>query len=272
MRERGLGGQRAAGTCQRCISCCSASSWAAGKARPNDQSRQHQGSPFGSVVLGLSLSRKKAKASQVALWHCGLRGLWRRCCAAALLRCSYSYSTCYLLCLCAMRLGFFGLNPGEKEAKVKSIKNPPPSKMTRKPSTKNRAPPMCLSGQLALKVRLAGSSKRDGDDWAWVVNVAPRWSVSLCSCWCQEQDLLSSGIGLNVMFCNKPRGKPEDTRPTSTQSDAPGHLLLKPRALARMRPRPRMCVQPTQPQLLEQRSRPTPVHSRPACCLRQGAP
>ena len=60
-----------------------------------------------------------------------------------------------------------------------------------------------------------------------VVNAAPRWSVFLCSCWCQEQDLLSTGIGLDVIFFNKPRGKPEDTRPTPTQSDAPGHLLLK---------------------------------------------
>jgi len=32
---------------------------------------------------------------------------------------------------------------------------------------------MCLSGQPALKVRLAASSKRDGIEWAWVVNVAP---------------------------------------------------------------------------------------------------
>ena len=32
---------------------------------------------------------------------------------------------------------------------------------------------MCLSGQPALKVRLASSSKRDGNEWAWAVNVAP---------------------------------------------------------------------------------------------------
>ena len=32
---------------------------------------------------------------------------------------------------------------------------------------------MRLSGQPALKVRLAASSKRDGNEWAWVVNVAP---------------------------------------------------------------------------------------------------
>jgi len=32
---------------------------------------------------------------------------------------------------------------------------------------------MCLSGQLALKVCLVASSKRDRDEWAWAVEVAP---------------------------------------------------------------------------------------------------
>ena len=32
---------------------------------------------------------------------------------------------------------------------------------------------MCLSGQPALKVRLAARSKRDGNEWAWVVNASP---------------------------------------------------------------------------------------------------
>ena len=45
--------------------------------------------------------------------------------------------------------------------------------MTRKPNTQNRAPLMCLSGQPALKARLAASIKRDGNEWAWVVNVSP---------------------------------------------------------------------------------------------------
>jgi len=45
--------------------------------------------------------------------------------------------------------------------------------MTRKPNTQNRAPLTCLSGQPALKVFLAASSKRDGDAWAWVMNAAP---------------------------------------------------------------------------------------------------
>ena len=45
--------------------------------------------------------------------------------------------------------------------------------MTRKPNTQNRAPLMRLVGQPALKMRLAASSKRDGNEWAWVVNVAP---------------------------------------------------------------------------------------------------
>ena len=43
---------------------------------------------------------------------------------------------------------------------------------------------MCLSGQPALKVRLAASSKRDGDEWAWVVNAAPAaaavWAERTC--------------------------------------------------------------------------------------------
>ena len=45
--------------------------------------------------------------------------------------------------------------------------------MTRKPNTQSRAPLMCLSAEPALKVRLAASSKQDGGEWAWVVNVAP---------------------------------------------------------------------------------------------------
>ena len=32
---------------------------------------------------------------------------------------------------------------------------------------------MCLYGQPALKVRLAASSKRGGNEWAWVVKAAP---------------------------------------------------------------------------------------------------
>ena len=43
---------------------------------------------------------------------------------------------------------------------------------------------MCLSCQPALKVRLAASSKRDGNEWAWVVNVAPTaaavWAERTC--------------------------------------------------------------------------------------------
>ena len=56
--------------------------------------------------------------------------------------------------------------------------------MTRKPNTQNRAPLMCLSGQPALKVRLAASSKWDGNEWAWVVNVNPGaatvWTERTC--------------------------------------------------------------------------------------------
>jgi len=39
--------------------------------------------------------------------------------------------------------------------------------MTGKPNTQNGAPLMCLSDQPALKVRLAASSKRNGNEWAW---------------------------------------------------------------------------------------------------------
>ena len=43
---------------------------------------------------------------------------------------------------------------------------------------------MCLSGQPALKVRLAASSKRDGNEWTWVVKVASTaaavWAERTC--------------------------------------------------------------------------------------------
>jgi len=66
---------------------------------------------------------------------------------------------------------------------VKSSQNLPPQ-MPHKPKTQNRAPLMRLSGQPALKVRLATSSKRDGNEWAWVVNVIPTaaavWAERTC--------------------------------------------------------------------------------------------
>jgi len=56
--------------------------------------------------------------------------------------------------------------------------------MARKPNTQNRAPLMCLSNQPALKLRLAASSMRDGNKWAWVVDVAPTaaavWAARTC--------------------------------------------------------------------------------------------
>ena len=45
--------------------------------------------------------------------------------------------------------------------------------MTRNYNTNNLAPLIFISGQPALKVRLAASSNWDGNEWAWVVNVAP---------------------------------------------------------------------------------------------------
>ena len=44
-------------------------------------------------------------------------------------------------------------------------------------NTQNRAPLMCLAGQPALMIRFVASSKRDGNEWAWVVNVAPAAAV-----------------------------------------------------------------------------------------------
>jgi len=45
---------------------------------------------------------------------------------------------------------------------------------------------MCRSGQPALKVRLAASSKRDGDEWAWVVvNIAPTAAAVWAECTCE---------------------------------------------------------------------------------------
>jgi len=42
---------------------------------------------------------------------------------------------------------------------------------------------MYLSGQPALKARLAASSKRDGHELAWVVNFAPTAAAAwLCVC------------------------------------------------------------------------------------------
>jgi len=45
--------------------------------------------------------------------------------------------------------------------------------MTLKPNAQNRTPLTYLSGQSALRVRLAASNKRDGNDWARIVNAAP---------------------------------------------------------------------------------------------------
>jgi len=60
--------------------------------------------------------------------------------------------------------------------------------MTRKPTSQNRAPLMCLSGQPALKVRLAASGKRNGNEWAWLVNAASAasavWAERACEVTC----------------------------------------------------------------------------------------
>jgi len=46
---------------------------------------------------------------------------------------------------------------------------------------------MRLSGQPALKVRLAASSKRDGNKWAWVVNAAPTAAAVWDERTCEDQ-------------------------------------------------------------------------------------
>ena len=55
--------------------------------------------------------------------------------------------------------------------------------MTRKPNTQNRAPLICLSGQPALELRLAASS-RGGNEWAWAMNATPTtaavWDERMC--------------------------------------------------------------------------------------------
>ena len=44
---------------------------------------------------------------------------------------------------------------------------------------------MCLSGQPAIKVRLAASSKQNGGEWAWVVNVSPTTAAVWAECTCE---------------------------------------------------------------------------------------
>ena len=76
----------------------------------------------------------------------------------------------------------FSAHRGIQKEQVKSRYTP--QTIRRKPSTQNRASLMCLSGQPALKVRLAASSKRNGNELAWVVNAAPTaaavWGERTC--------------------------------------------------------------------------------------------
>jgi len=53
---------------------------------------------------------------------------------------------------------------------------------------------MCLSGQPALKVRLAASSKGDGHELAWVVNVAP----TAAAVWAERTYEVASGAEQNA--------------------------------------------------------------------------
>jgi len=54
--------------------------------------------------------------------------------------------------------------------------------MTRKPNTRNRAPLTCLSGQPALKVRLAASSKRDGSKLKRIASASPTAAAVWAEC------------------------------------------------------------------------------------------
>ena len=80
-------------------------------------------------------------------------------------------------------MGAFAEMSGDVSHQVKSSQDLSPQ-MTRKPNTQNRAPLMCLSGQPARKVRLVASGKQDGNECAWVVNVAPTaaavWAERTC--------------------------------------------------------------------------------------------
>jgi len=49
---------------------------------------------------------------------------------------------------------------------------------------------MCLSSQPALKVRLAASRKRDGKEWAWVLNVFQAASAVWAERTCEQGHLL----------------------------------------------------------------------------------
>jgi len=71
--------------------------------------------------------------------------------------------------------GFFSppKGPSSNRARKSQIKSRLISQMTRKPNTQNITPIICLFDRPALKVRLAASSKRDGNELAWVMNAAP---------------------------------------------------------------------------------------------------
>jgi len=63
---------------------------------------------------------------------------------------------------------------------------------------------MSLSGQPALKVRLAASSKRDADEWVWVVNAAPTAAAVWAKCTCEVAcDTAQNFSYLDVNFAPK---------------------------------------------------------------------
>jgi len=54
------------------------------------------------------------------------------------------------------------------------------------------------AGQPALKVRLAASSKRDGNEWAWVMNVAP----TAAAVWDELKCEVAGNAAQNAEWCS----------------------------------------------------------------------
>jgi len=75
------------------------------------------------------------------------------------------------------------------------------SLMTCKPNTQNTAPLNRLSGQPALKVRLAASTELDGNEWAWVVE----FSQTAAAVWAERTCEVAGGAAQNSHAVPKSR-------------------------------------------------------------------
>jgi len=143
--------------------------------------------------------------------------------------------------------------------------------MTRKPNTQNRAPLMHLSSQPALKVRLAASSKRDENEWMWVVNVAP----AAAAVWAERTCEVAVSSVLAHDFKSKWPGASLCVGVGRVSSGLPRGLLKK----ITSRPIPVLSKSCSWHQHEHKNTdhlgaafTTTPSHPRPACCFRQGAP